>query len=166
MESGSQIISANDSTKPSCEFAASSSPNSLSGGSPIAASSKQRKLPKICLFEPPAKRKKIETEKSKALADALVEEVDFLGGLVSSNEKERTDMKLEIVDMKQEITDMKQEIADMKQEIADMKLEIADMKLEKADMKLKINTLTFGLQRFVGNDDDIQFYTGFPSSLL
>ena len=69
--------------------------------------------------------------------------------LVGSNEKERTDMK--------------QEIADMKQEIADMKQEMADMKLEKAGMKLEINTLTFGHQCIVGIDDDIGFYTGFPS---
>ena len=51
----------------------------------------------------------------------------------------------------------------MKQEIGDMKQEIADMKLEKAGMKLEINTLTFGLQCFAGSDDDIGFYTGFPS---
>ena len=61
------------------------------------------------------------TGKSKALADAIGEEEDFLCGLVGSNKKERTDMKQEIADMKQEIADMKQEIADMKQEIADMK---------------------------------------------
>ena len=44
-----------------------------------------------------------------------------------------------------------------------MKQEIADMKLERAGMKLEINTLTFGLQHFYGPDDDIRFYTGFPS---
>ena len=64
-------------------------------------------------------------------------------GFVGSNEKERTDVKLENPCMKQEIADMK------KQEIADMELEI--------------NTLTFGLQRFAGSDDDIRFYTSFPS---
>ena len=30
-------------------------------------------------------------------------------------------------------------------------------------MKLEINMLTFGLQRFAGSDDDMGFYTGFPS---
>ena len=30
-------------------------------------------------------------------------------------------------------------------------------------MKLEINTLTFGLLHFAGIDDDIGFYTGFPS---
>ena len=78
--------------------------------------------------------RKIGTGKSKVLADVVVEEIDFFCGLVSSNEKERTDIKLENVCMKQEITDMKQEIA--------------DMKLEKAGMKLEINTLIFGLQCF------------------
>ena len=89
-------------------------------------------------LKPPARRKKSGTGKPKPQADAIVEEVDFLCGLVVSNAKERTDMKLEIVDMKQEIADMKQEIADMKQEIADMKQEIADMKQEIADMKQEI----------------------------
>ena len=79
--------------------------------------------------------------KSKALADAVVEEVD-LCGLVGSDEKERTDMKLENACMKQEI---------------------ADMMLEKVGMKFEINTLTFGLQRFSCSDDDNGFYTGFPS---
>ena len=69
-------------------------------------------------------------------------------GLVGSNEKERTDMKLKNACMKHEIANMKQEIAGMNQEIADMKLEI--------------NILTFGLQHFAGSDD-IQFYTVFPS---
>ena len=106
---------------------------------PFLPQSKQRKPPKIRLpLEPPAKRKKIGTGKSKALADAVGEEVDFLCGLVDSNEKERTDMKLENACMKREIADMKQEIADMKQEIADLKEEIADMKQEIADMKQEI----------------------------
>ena len=109
---------------------------------------KQRKLPKICLsLKPPAKRKKIGTDKSKVLADAIVEEVDFL--CVSSNEKKRTDMKLVNACVKQGIEDMKQETA--------------DMKLEKAAMKLQINTLTFGLQCFTCCNDDIQFYTVFSS---
>ena len=73
----------------------------------------------------------------------------FLCGLVGSNEKERTDMKLGS--------------ALMKQDIADMKQEIADMKLGKAGMKLEINTLTFGLQ-CPSSDDDIQIYTGFLNS--
>ena len=82
---------------------------------PLLPQSKQRTPPNIRLpLEPPAKRKKIGTGKSKALADAGVEEVDFVCGLVSSNEKERTDMKLENARMKQEIVDMKQEIADIK----------------------------------------------------
>ena len=98
---------------------------------PNRESLKKIRLP----LEPSAKRKKIETGKSKALADAFVEEVDFLCGLVSFNEKERTDMKLENAHMKQDIVDMKQDIADIVQEIADMKQEIADMKQEIADMK-------------------------------
>ena len=77
-----------------------------------------------------------------------MEEVNLLCGLVGSNEKKRTDMKLENVCMKQDIAEMKQEMA--------------DMKLEKAGMKLEINTLTFDLQRFSSSDDDIGFYTGFP----
>ena len=77
--------------------------------------------------------------------------------------QEIADMTQEIADMTQEIADMKQVKADMMQEIADMKQEIADMKLEIADMKLEINMLTFGLQRFSGSDDDIGFFTGFPS---
>ena len=45
----------------------------------IASSVLQRKPPKIHLpLEPPAKRKKIGTGKSKALADAVGEEVDFV----------------------------------------------------------------------------------------
>ena len=36
----------------------------------------------------------------------------FLGGLVSSNEEERTGMNIENAHMKQEIADMKQEIVD------------------------------------------------------
>ena len=41
--------------------------------------------PKIHLpLKPPAKRKKIGTGISKALADVVVEEVNFSGGLVSS----------------------------------------------------------------------------------
>ena len=184
--------------------------------------------------------KKIGTGKSKALKDADAEEVDFLCGLVGSNEKERTTlslrsmyevrvsghevrdswheardswhekgeswheerdsgMKKEIAGMKQEIAGMKQdragmkhEIADMKQEVTEMKQEIADMieardswhevgdsgheargseheardsghKQEKAGMRLEINTLTLDLQCFAISDDDIQFYTGFPS---
>ena len=96
---------------------------------PLLPQSKQKKPPEICLpLEPPAKRKKIGTGKSKPLADAVVEEVDFLCGLVCSTEKERTDMKLENACMKQEIADMKQELADMKQEVVDMKLEKAGMK--------------------------------------
>ena len=107
----------------------------------------------------------------------MLKKLDFLCGFVSSNEKERIDMKLEKARMKQEIVDMKlkkarmkQEIADMKlekarmkQEIVDMKHEIADMMLGKAGMKCEINTLTFDLQRFPGSNDDIGFYTGFPS---
>ena len=77
-----------------------------------------------------------------------MEEVDFLYGFVGSNEKERTDMKLENVCIKQ----------NSKHEARDV-----DMKLEKAGMELEINTLTFGLQCFAGSDDDIRFYTVFPS---
>ena len=78
---------------------------------------------KICLpLKPLAKWKKIGTEKSKALADTVVEEVDILVDLLT-NEKERTDMKLENACMLQEIADMSQEIA------------IAVMKLEKAGMR-------------------------------
>ena len=112
--------------------------------------SKQRKPTKICLaVEPPAKRKKIGTGKSKILADIVVEEVDFLFGLDGSSEKERTDMKLEN--------------ALMKQEIADIEQEIADIILENDDMRIEINRLTFGHQHFVGSDENIRFYTGFPS---
>ena len=60
-----------------------------------------------------------------------MEEVDFLCGLVCSNEKERSNMTLESAHLKQEI----------------------------ADMKLEIHLLTFGHQHFSGSDDDIQFYT-------
>ena len=89
---------------------------------PLLPQSKQRTPPKIHLpLEPPAKRKKIVTGKSKALANDVMEEVDFVCGLVGSNEKERTDKKLENARLKQQIADMKQEIADMKQEIVDMK---------------------------------------------
>ena len=57
---------------------------------PLLPQSKLRKPKKIHLpLEPPAKSKKIGTGKSKALADAVVEEVDFLCGLVGSNEKEK-----------------------------------------------------------------------------
>ena len=62
--------------------------------------------------------------------------------IVGSNEKERTDLKLENAHMMQEIADI-------------LKQEIADMKLEKAGMKLKIDTLTLGLQCFARSDDDI-----------
>ena len=58
-------------------------------------------------LEPPAKRMKIGTGKSKVLADAVVEEVDFLCGHVDSNEKERTAMKLKNAHMKHKIADMK-----------------------------------------------------------
>ena len=85
-----------------------------------------------------------------------MEEVDFLCWLVGSNDKERTDIKLENARKKQEIADIKLENARKKQEIA-------DMKLEKAGMKIEINTLTFGLQHSAGSDDEIQFYTSFPS---
>ena len=51
-----------------------------------------------------------------------MEEVDFLCGLVGSNEKEGTDMKLDTASMKHEIVDMKQKIADLKLEKAGMKL--------------------------------------------
>ena len=44
-----------------------------------------------------------------------------------------------------------------------MNQEISDMKLDKAGMKLEISMLMFGLQCFAGSDDDIQFYTVFPS---
>ena len=45
---------------------------------PLLPQSKQRKPPKIHLpLEPPAKRRKIGTGKSKALADAVGEDVDF-----------------------------------------------------------------------------------------
>ena len=45
MESGSKIVSADVSTEPACEPAASSSQNPLPGGSSIAASSSQNSLP-------------------------------------------------------------------------------------------------------------------------
>ena len=45
MESGLKIVSANVNTEPSSELAASSSPNSFSGGSSIAASSSHNSLP-------------------------------------------------------------------------------------------------------------------------
>ena len=78
---------------------------------PLLPQSKQRKPPKISLpLEPPAKRKKIGTGKSKALADAVGEEEDFLSGLVGSNEKERIYMKFENACMKQEMADMKQQM--------------------------------------------------------
>ena len=57
-----------------------------------------------------------------------MEEVIFLCGLVRSNEKERTDMKLENACMKQAI---------------------ADMKLEKAGMKLEMNMLTLVFSVFL-----------------
>ena len=96
--------------------------------STLLPQSKQRKLPKIHLpIEPSSKKEE----------NYVVEEVDFLCGLVSSNEKKRTDMKLENAFMKQEIADMKLENAFMKQEIVDMKLENAFMKQEIADMKLE-----------------------------
>ena len=121
---------------------------------PLLPQSKQRKPQKICLpLEPPDKRKKIGTGKSKALADAVVEGRFFVW-TDSSNEKERTDMKLENACKKQEIADMKQEIADMKQEIV-------DMKLEKGGMKLEINMLTFGLQHFAAT-----VMTTFDSTLV
>ena len=70
-------------------------------------SANREKASKNMLTTPPAKRKKIGTGESKVLADAVVEEVDFLCGLVGSNEKERTNMKSENAHMKQEIVDMK-----------------------------------------------------------
>ena len=73
----------------------------------IASSVLTDRASKIRLpLKPPAKRKKIGTGKSKALADAVVEKVDFLCGLVSFNEKERTDMKVENTCIKQEIADI------------------------------------------------------------
>ena len=52
-------------------------------------------------LEPPVKRKKIGTGKSKALADVLLwKKWIFLCGLVGSSEKERTDMKLKNTHMK------------------------------------------------------------------
>ena len=74
----------------------------------IASSVQTEKASKNILpIELPAWRKKIGTGKSKVLADAVVEEVDILCGLLSSNEKEWN----EIVDMKQEIASMKLEKA-------------------------------------------------------
>ena len=62
---------------------------------PLLPQSKQRKPQKIRLpLEPTAQRKTIGTGKLKALADAVVEEMDFLCQLVSSNVKE-TGMKLD-----------------------------------------------------------------------
>ena len=43
-------------------------------------------------------------------------------------------------------------ISELQQEIAELKLQLQAMPVEK-----------FGLDRFAGNDDDIRFYTGFPS---
>ena len=82
---------------------------------------------------------------------------------VADMKQEVADMKQGLADMKQEVADMKQEVADMKQEVADMRQWLADMKLVKGGMKLEINTLKFGLQSFAGDDDDVRFYTGFPS---
>ena len=90
---------------------------------PLFPQSKERTTPKIHLpLKPSSERKKIGTEKSKSRADAIVEEVNFLCVLVGSNEKERTDMKLENARMKQKIADMKQELVDMQLEKVDMKL--------------------------------------------
>ena len=44
----------------------------------------------VCQLEPPAKRKEIRAGKSKALADAVVEEADFLCGPVPMRRKELT----------------------------------------------------------------------------
>ena len=63
----------------------------------IASAVQTEKAQKIRLsLEPPAKRKKIGTGKSKALADAVGEEVDILCGLDDSNNIENhpsTDVK-------------------------------------------------------------------------
>ena len=58
MESGNKIVSANVSTEPSCELAASLSQNSLPGGSSIAASSSQNSMPGGSLAEVNAGMKK------------------------------------------------------------------------------------------------------------
>ena len=74
----------------------------------IASSVQTEKATEIRLpLETPAKRKKTGTGKTKALTDAVGKEVDFLCGVVCSNEKERTDMNLESARMKQEIADLK-----------------------------------------------------------
>ena len=51
MESGIKTVSSNINTEPSCELAASSSQNSLPGGSTIAASSSQNSLPVGALWQ-------------------------------------------------------------------------------------------------------------------
>ena len=57
----------------------------------IASSVQAEKSQKICLpLKTLVKRKKIGTGKSKVLAQAVMEEMDFLCGLVGSNEKEGT----------------------------------------------------------------------------
>ncbi len=93
----------------------------------IASSVQTEKAKKIYICHTPTsslKRNNIGTGKSKGLAVAVLEEVDFLCGQVGSSEKGRIDMKLENACMKQKIVGMMQEMADMKLEKAGMKLEI------------------------------------------
>ena len=40
---------------------------------------------------------------------------------------------------------------------------VSKLDSEKASLTLKLDELKFGLQRFAGSDEDIQFYTGFPN---
>ena len=75
----------------------------------IASSVQTEKASKNTFATGTSSQKEIRAGKLKALADAVVEEVDFLCRLVCSNEKEWTDMKLENAHMKQEIVDMKLE---------------------------------------------------------
>ena len=68
----------------------------------------------VCHLNLQPEGRKVELENQNPKQMLLWKKWIFLCGLVVSNAKERTDMKLEIVDMKQEIVDMKQVIADIK----------------------------------------------------
>ena len=103
---------------------------------PLLPQPKARKEPKLREYVPPPKKKKKATSAiPKPLEDALVEEIVSVRKVVGTLENEK----------------------------ASLTLALEKQKMELNNLNIELEKHKFCLQRFAGSDEDICFYTGFPS---